>query len=98
MTFTDADMDYLDRRLQDAEDRKRKLDGIKAEWKDLKNDGVKKQYCNSLEELIQDLEQELYWEKMEIRKLKGVRDNFGGLFLFSLMINLCALFVVIFVD
>ena len=93
--WVDWDQETVER-WQDTKDRQRKLDFIKKEWKDLKNDGVKKQYCNRLEELIQNLEQEIYCQKIEIRKRIKIGYTFGTLFFLSLMIHFTILIGVIF--
>ena len=93
--WVDWDQETVER-WQDTKDRQRKLDFIKKEWKDLKNDGVKKQYCNRLEELIQNLEQEIYCQKNRNYK-KNKKWLYIWYFIFlSLMIHFTILIGVIF--
>ena len=49
--------------------RESKLDRVRIEWKNLTNDKEKRRYCDELEGVIQDLEDELDLKNKEIDKL-----------------------------
>jgi len=49
--------------------RESKLDRVRVEWKNLTNDKEKRRYCDELEGVIQDLEDELDLKNKEIDKL-----------------------------
>ena len=57
--------------------RESKLDRVRVEWKNLTNDKEKRRYCDELEEVIQDLEDELDWKNKEIDKLDKKGNNLG---------------------
>ena len=65
--------------------RKSKLDRVRVEWKNLTNDKEKRRYCDELEELIQDLEDELDWKDKEIVKLDKTRKKLGGYLVLSII-------------
>ena len=58
--------------------RESKLDRVRVEWKNLTNDKEKRRYCDELEEVIQDLEDELDWKNKEIDKPDKTRKKLGG--------------------
>ena len=58
--------------------RDSRLDRVRLEWKNLMNDKEKRQYCDELEEVIQDLEDELDWKNKEIDKRDKTRKKLGG--------------------
>jgi hypothetical protein len=60
--------------------RESKLDRVRVEWKNLTNDKEKRRYCDELEEMIQDLEDEL------IDKLDKTRKKLGGYLVCSIII------------
>ena len=63
-----------------------KLDRVRVEWKNLTNDKEKRRYCDELEEVIQDLEDELDWKNKEIDKLDKTRKQLGGYLVCSIII------------
>ena len=65
--------------------RKSKLDRVRVEWKNLTNDKEKRRYCDELEKLIQDLEDELDWKDKEIVKLDKTRKKLGGYLVLSII-------------
>ena len=65
--------------------RESKLDRVRVEWKNLTNDKEKRQYCDELEEVIQDLEDELDWKNKEIDKLDKTRKQLGGYLVCSII-------------
>ena len=65
--------------------RESKLDRVRVEWKNLTNDKVKRRYCDELEEMIQDLENELDWKNKEIDKLDKTRKKLGGYLVLSII-------------
>ena len=66
--------------------RESKLDKVRIEWKNLTDDREKRRYCNELEEVIQDLEDELDWKNKEIDKLDKTRKKLGGYLVVSIII------------
>jgi len=58
--------------------RESKLDRVRIEWKNLTNDKEKRRYCDELEGVIQDLEDELDLKNKEIDKLDKTRKKLGG--------------------
>ena len=66
--------------------RESKLDRVRVEWKNLTNDKEKRRYCDELEEVIQDLEDELDWKNKEIDKLDKTRKKLGGYLVCSIII------------
>ena len=76
--------------------RESKLDRVRIEWKNLTNDLEKRRYCDELEEVIQDLEDELDWKNKEIDKLDKTRKKLGGYFFLSiifLIFGLCGVYI-----
>ena len=65
--------------------RKLKLDRVMVEWKNLTNDKEKRRYCDELEEVIQDLEDELDLRNKVIDKLDKTRKKLGGYFFLSII-------------
>ncbi len=65
--------------------RESKLDKVRIEWKNLTDDRGKRRYCNELEEVIQDLEDELDWKNKEIDKLDKTRKKLGGYLVVSII-------------
>ena len=65
--------------------RESKLDRVRVEWKNLTNDKEKRRYCDELEEVIQDLEDELDWKNKEIDKLDKTRKKLGGYLVLSII-------------
>ena len=65
--------------------RESKLDRVRVEWKNLTNDKEKRRYCDELEEVIQDLEDELDWKNKEIDKLDKTRKKLGGYLVVSII-------------
>ena len=65
--------------------RESKLDKVRIEWKNLTDDREKRRYCNELEEVIQDLEDELDWKNKEIDKLDKTRKKLGGYIFLSII-------------
>ena len=66
--------------------RESKLDRVRVEWKNLTNDKEKRRYCDELEEVIQDLEDELDLRNKVIDKLDKTRKKLGGYLFLSIII------------
>ena len=66
--------------------RESKLDRVRVEWKNLTNDKERRRYCDELEEVIQDLEDELDWKNKEIDKLDKTRKKLGGYLVLSIIL------------
>jgi|TARA_B110000196_G_scaffold154560_1_gene133111 predicted RNase H-like nuclease (RuvC/YqgF family) len=66
--------------------RESKLDRVRVEWKNLTNDKEKRRYCDELEEVIQDLEDELDLRNKVIDKLDKTRKKLGGYLVCSIII------------
>ena len=66
--------------------RESKLDRIRVECKNLTNDKEKRRYCDELEEVIQDLEDELDLRNKVIDKLDKTRKKLGGYLVCSIII------------
>jgi len=76
--------------------RESKLDMMWVEWNNLTNDKEKRRYCNELEEVIKDLEDELDSKNKEVEKLINTRKQLGGYLAVSIIIlilGLCGIFV-----
>jgi len=76
--------------------RESKLDMMWVEWNNLTNDKEKKRYCNELEELIKDLEDELDSKNKDVEKLINTRKQLGGYLAVSIIIlilGVCGIFV-----
>ena len=73
-----------------------KLDMMWVEWNNLTNDKEKRRYCNELEEVIKDLEDELDSKNKEVEKLINTRKQLGSYLAVSIIIlslGLCWIFV-----
>ena len=73
-----------------------KLDRVRVEWKNLTNDKEKRRYCDELEGLIQDLEDELDLKNKEIDKLDKTRKKLGGYLVVSIIIlifGVCGVYI-----
>ena len=66
--------------------RESKLDRVWIEWNNLTNDKDKRRYCNELEEVIKNLEDELDSKIKEIDKLNNTRKQLGGYLVVSIKI------------
>ena len=76
--------------------RESKLDMMWVEWNNLTNDKEKKRYCNELEELIKDLEDELDSKNKDVEKLFNTSKQLGGYLAVSIIIyilGVCGIFV-----
>ena len=76
--------------------RESKLDRVWVEWNNLTNDKEKRRYCNELEEVIKDLEDELDSKNKEVEKLINTRNQLGGYLAVSIIIiilGVCVIFV-----
>ena len=58
--------------------RESKLDRVWVEWNNLTNDKEKRRYCNELEEVIKNLEDELDSKNKEVDKLNSTRKQLWG--------------------
>ena len=65
--------------------RESKLDRVRVEWKNLTNDKEKRRYCDELEEVIQDLEDELDRKNKGIDKLDKTRKQLRGYLVVSII-------------
>tara|TARA_B100000686_G_scaffold50032_1_gene53714 strand:+ start:115 stop:390 length:276 start_codon:yes stop_codon:yes gene_type:complete len=54
-----------------------KLDRVWIEWNNLTNDKQKRRYCDELEEMIKDLEDELDSKNKEVAQLINSRKKLG---------------------
>ena len=76
--------------------RESKLDRVWVEWKNLTNDKEKRRYCNELEEVIKNLEDELDSKNNEVEKLKNAREQLGcylAVSIIILILGVCGIFV-----
>ena len=76
--------------------RESKLDRVWVEWNNLTNDKEKRRYCNELEEVIKNLEDELDSKNKEVDKLNNTRKQLWGYLAFSIIIlilGVCGIFV-----
>ena len=76
--------------------RESKLDKVWVEWNNLNNDKEKRRYCNELEEVIKDLDDELDSKNKEVEKLINTRKQLGGYLAVSIIIlilGVCGIFV-----
>ena len=76
--------------------RESKLNMLWVEWNNLNNDREKRRYCNELEELIKNLEDELDSKNKEVDKLYNTRKQLGGYLAVSIIIiilGMCGIFV-----
>ena len=62
-----------------------KLDRVRVAWDNFSNDKEKRRYCDELEEVIQDLEDELDRKNKEIDKLDKTRKKLGGYIFLSII-------------
>ena len=69
-----------------------KLDRVWIEWNNLTNDKQKRRYCDELEEMIKDLEDELDSKNKEVAQLINSRKQLGVYWAVSIII---LIFVVI---
>jgi len=75
--------------------RESKLDRVWVEWNNLTNDKEKRRYCNELEEVIKDLEDELDSKNTKVEKLISTRNQLGGYLAVSIIIlilGVCGIF------
>ena len=76
--------------------RESNLDRVWVEWNNLTNDKEKRRYCNELEEVINDLEDELDSKNKEVEKLINTRKQLSGYLTVSIIIlilGVCGIFV-----
>ena len=76
--------------------RESKLDMMWVEWNNLTNDKEKRRYCNELEEVIKNLEDELDSKNKEVEKLINTRKQLSGYLTVSIIIlilGVCGIFV-----
>ena len=76
--------------------RESNLDRVWVEWNNLTNDKEKRRYCNELEELIKNLEDELDSKNTEVDKLNNTRKQRGSYLAVSIIIiilGVCGIFV-----
>ena len=66
--------------------RESKLDRVWVEWNNFTNDKEKRRYCNELEEVIKNLEDELDSKNKEVDKLNNTRKQLGGYLTVSIII------------
>ena len=76
--------------------RDSKLDKMWVEWNNLTNDKEKRRYCNELEEVIKDLEDELDSKNKEVEKLFNTRKQLGGYLAVSIIILILCLYGIFF--
>ena len=75
--------------------RESKLDRVWVEWNNLTNDKEKRRYCNELEEVIKDLEDELDSKNKEVEKLINTRKKLGfylAVFIIIFILGVCGSF------
>ena len=65
--------------------RESKLDRVRIEWKNFTNDKEKRRYCDELERVIQDLEDELDLKNKEIDKLDKTRKQLWSYLVLSII-------------
>ena len=76
--------------------RASKLDWVWVGWNNLTNDKEKRRYCNELEEVIKNLEDELDSKNKEVDKLNNTRKQLGVYLAVSIIILIlvvCGIFV-----
>ena len=66
--------------------RESKLDKVWVEWNNLTNDKEKRRYCNELEVVIKNLEDELDSKNKEVDKLNNTRKQLRGYLAVSIII------------
>ena len=76
--------------------RESKLEMVWVEWNNLTNDKEKRRYCNELEEVIKNLEDELDSKNKILDKLNNKSKQLGGYLAVSIIIiilGLCGIFI-----
>ena len=76
--------------------RESKLDRVWVGWNNLTNDKEKRRYCNELEEVIKNLEDELDSNNKILDKLNNKSKQLGGYLAVSIIIiilGLCGIFI-----
>ncbi len=76
--------------------RESKLEMVWVEWNNLTNDKEKRRYCNELEEVIKNLEDELDSNNKILDKLNNKSKQLGGYLAVSIIIiilGLCGIFI-----
>ena len=75
--------------------RESKLDRIWIDWNNLTNNNEKRRYCNELEEVIKNLEDELDSNNKVVDKLNNTRKQLGNYLAVSIIIilGMCGIFV-----
>ncbi len=66
--------------------RESKLDRVWVEWDNLTNDKEKRRYCNELEVVIKNLDDELDSKNKEVDKLNNTRKQLEGYLAVSIII------------
>ena len=66
--------------------RESKLDRVWVEWNNLTHDKEKRRYCNELEVVIKNLEDELDSKNKEVDKLNNTRKQLRGYLAVSIII------------
>ena len=75
--------------------RESNLDRVWVEWNNLTNDKEKRRYCNELEEVIKNLEDELDSKNKELEKLNNTRKQLGvylGVSIIIIILGVCVIF------
>ena len=62
------------------------MDRVWIEWNNLTNEKEKRRYCNKLEEVIKDLEDELDSKNKEVEKIINSRKQLVGFWAVSIII------------
>ena len=65
-----------------------KLDRVRVAWDNFSNDKEKRRYCDELEGVIQDLEDELDRKNKEIDKLDKTRKKLEGYLVLSIIFSI----------
>ena len=76
--------------------RESKLERAWVEWNNLTNDKEKRRYCNELEEVIKNLDDELDSKNKEVDKLNNTRKQLGvylGVSIIIIILGVCGIFV-----
>ena len=76
--------------------RESKLERAWVEWNNLTNDKEKRRYCNELEVVIKNLEDELDSKNKELEKLNNTRKQLGvylGVSIIIIILGVCGIFV-----
>ena len=69
---------------------------VQVEWNNLTNDKEKRRYCNELEELIKNLEDELNLKNKEVEKLNKSWKHLGAYLTVSIIIIILGICGIIF--